>query len=53
MEAAKVVAAQTGEPTSRVYIRVWKRLHSGKSVRQAVVTAPRKYVRQVEQQASV
>lgn len=45
MEAAKLVAAQTGEPVQRVYIRLWKRLHSGKPVRQAVTKAPRPYMK--------
>ena len=54
MEAAKVVAASSGEPVSRVYIRMWKRLHSGQKVCSAMKQAPRKYVRreQVEQQVT-
>ena len=48
MEAAKVVAASTGEPLDRVYIRFYMRMRAGKSVNQAMKQAPRKYVRQVE-----
>lgn len=55
MEAAKVVASQTGEPVQRVYIRMWKRLNAGKKPVTAMKQAPRKYVRkeQVEQRVGV
>jgi len=50
MEAAKLVASQTGEPTQRVYIRLWKRMNSGKKVATALKTPPRPYVRKVVEQ---
>lgn len=45
MEAAKLQAAASGEPVSRVYIRLWKRLNAGKKVATAISKAPRVYVR--------
>jgi len=55
MEAARLVTAQTGEPVERVYIRMWKRMNSGKSVKVAMTKPPRQYVRKqiVEQQVGV
>ena len=50
MEAAKLIAAQTGEPVSRVYIRSWKRLNSGKTVASAMKQPPRQYVRKMVEQ---
>jgi len=47
MEAAKVVAAQTGEPLDRVYIRLYMRMRSGKKPVTAMNKAPRKYVRRL------
>ena len=48
MEAAKVVAASTGEPLSRCYIRLYMRMRSGKKPVTAMKQAPRKYVRRVK-----
>lgn len=39
--AAIAVAKQSGEPVSRVYIRMWKRMEKGNKV----WSKPRKYVR--------
>ena len=54
MEAAKVVASQTGENLDRVYIRLYMRMRSGKKPVTAMKQAPRKYVKreQVEQQVT-
>ena len=51
MEAAKTVAAKTGEPVDRVYIRMYMRMRSGKKVVTAMKQAPRKYERKVVEQA--
>lgn len=54
MEAAKLVAAQTGEPLERVYMRCYMRLRSGKKVATALKQPPRQYVRKnVEQHVGV
>ncbi len=53
MEAAKLVAAQTGEPESRVYIRFWKRINAGKKVASALKSPPRQYVRKIVEQQQV
>lgn len=55
MEAAQLVASQTGEPVQRVYIRLWKRLNAGKKVASAIKTPARPYggKRQIEQQVGV
>lgn len=39
--AAAAVAAKTGEPVNRVYIRMWKRMEKGNKV----WSKPRKYVK--------
>lgn len=56
MDAAKVVAASTGETVERAYIRIYMRMRSGKSVKSSMKLAPRKYVRrnvEVVQQVGV
>lgn len=45
MEAAKVVAAQTGEPVQRVYLRFYMRLRAGKPVKQALYKSARPYIK--------
>jgi len=53
MEAAKMVASQTGEPVNRAYIRMWKRLNSGKKPATAMKQPARQYVRrEVEQRVT-
>lgn len=44
---ARSVAAKTGEPMERVYIRLYKRLDAGKPASEAYHAKPRKYVRSV------
>jgi hypothetical protein len=53
MEAAKLQASASGEPVQRVYIRLWKRLNSGKPVASALKSPPRPYVRKVVEQQQV
>ena len=55
MEAAKVVAAQTGEPIERSYMRLYMRMRVGKKPVTAMKAPARKYVRKhmVEQQVGV
>ena len=50
MEAAKLIAAQTGEPVSRVYIRIYMRMRAGKPVGSALQRKPRQYVRKMVEQ---
>lgn len=45
-EAAKVVAANTGEPVERIYMRMYMRMRAGMKPVTAMHKAPRKYVRQ-------
>lgn len=47
MDMARSIAAKSGEPLDRVYIRLWKRLEAGKVASKAYHTKPRKYVRRV------
>lgn len=46
---ARSVAAKSGEPESRVYIRLWKRLKAGKVPSKAYHAKPRVYVRKASQ----
>lgn len=44
-DMANSLASKTGEPVNRVYIRLWKRMNSGKTSSVAFHAKPRKYVK--------
>lgn len=50
MDMARSIAAKSGEPLDRVYIRCYMRLKSGKPASKAYHAKPRKYVRRVVEQ---
>ena len=50
-DMARSIAAKTGEPVDRVYIRLWKRLEAGKPASSAYAAKTRKYERRKVEQA--